>query len=348
MKEIEILNFKDFEKFKSSYLKEKREGTLDTDVLPTDEIVACCLRLMFLLNIHRNKVNEEQISHVARFLDMNMETDFNFKFGYSNHCPYKRDYCDMSCGPSEYANCNADAPVEYLYQDFKTVDMKIKEEAMKKNINIEDYIFHFIVQNICNIIYDYRVDIKQNIQELLLAIWNGKKNYEISVNYKDGPDHFINLLQEMIRKGYEDINYYMLLGKNYNPDDSIEAQRQYIKDQLEILRDKFSLIPKISSLHVNSKYPIKSIVMELLSTSLSFSNGQKFADKIDLLESSSFSDGLIKVFFPRERGFIDWNTFQSVLRINQNLRPNEPSMQKTIDRVFMEDLIQNYVKSICI
>ena len=256
MKEIEILNFKDFENFKKSYLKEKRNGTLDGE-LPIDEILASCLRLMYILNVHRKKINEEEIHDVARFLDRNFDTDFDFQFGIFPFCPYNRKYCDITCcGPSEYENCSADTPTEYLHQDSETVNMKIKEEALKRNINLENAIFQFILKKAADLTYyQYSEEVQKKNQELFLEIWNGK-NILISIDYKNH-DPFIDMLQGMLHKGYKNINYYMLY----------------------------------------------------------------------------------------ERGLIDDNTFQTVLRINQNLRSNEPSMKQTIDRIFMEDLVKNFVNS---
>jgi len=332
---LRIRNYDDFEKLWSQFKSKPVENP--------DEILPYCLLLMYNLNKQRrssfgnSKDIEQKICDIANFLDHKLNTKFRFHFGYDYTCPYG-GYCDMSCGPSASENCNSDPPSQHLDQDIDQVYKAIDKECRKWAIDLSVYKYKAVVQAACE-------DIKtpeeiQEVQKRFSEIMDGK-NLNFAINYKGAPDPFIHVLQEILfNSGYGYINC-ILIGTRYNPDDSPESQRKYIKKELEILRDLIEKenFPEIEKLSVNSMYPIKSVVMELL-CAITLSGGEKLADKIQTVESSSFKNGLIKVFIPLKRGYMDWDTAQTILRINHDLRPSEN--QWVIDRRFLEALFKVY------
>ncbi|GBR76212.1 hypothetical protein NO2_0803 [Candidatus Termititenax persephonae] len=173
----------------------------------------------------------------------------------------------------------------------------------------------------------------------------GGKNYEISISYEGEKDPFIAALQEMmLRSGYGEIKSGMLLGEYYNPDAPIETRKQYIRGELESLRDQLEseMYQEIDILRVNDKYPVRPMVEELLTT-ITFLDGRKLSEKIRSVEFTPFNnDALLEAFVPLKRGYLDWNTAQAVWRINQDLRPDNFMLQWTVDRDFLEALIEAY------
>jgi len=111
-------------------------------IVKNDEIQYDCLLLMYVLNRLRGESGiseniEKTISEIADFLDFYFNTDFNFKYGFSNRCPYG-DQCDMSCGPSQYENCSADTLSAHLHKTKQQVEKAINGECRKRNIVFED------------------------------------------------------------------------------------------------------------------------------------------------------------------------------------------------------------------
>lgn len=234
------------------------------------------------------------------------------------------------------------APVEYLYQTYEDVDMAIDEVCKERSIVLANYIYKAAVQKACDKI-KIQEDIQQNVQNQFSDILNGE-SYKISINYKSRPDPFINVLQQMLLdSNYGYINSYMLFGEKYNPDDNLAVQKEYIRNELEIIRRQMEsgMYFEIKNFWVNTQYQVKSIIMELLS-SITLSNGQKLADKINNFEYSLFDDSLIQVFIPLNRGYTDWNTCQAVQRINQYFRPNDIDNKLVIDGDFLKKLFDVY------
>ncbi|GBR73689.1 hypothetical protein NO1_1016 [Candidatus Termititenax aidoneus] len=185
----------------------------------------------------------------------------------------------------------------------------------------------------------------EKVQVKFTEIMNNKP-YEISISYDGEKDPFIAAVQEMLLKsGYGSIKSGMLIGEYYNPEVGTEERKQYIKNELESLRDQLEseMYPEIDILRVNGKYPAaKPIIEELLQT-VTFLDGHKLAEKIKNVEFSPLdNDALLEVFVPLKRGYMDWNTSQAIWRINQDLRPDEFMLQWTIDRDFLEALIEAY------
>jgi hypothetical protein len=187
--------------------------------------------------------------------------------------------------------------------------------------------------------------VQEKVQARFTEIMHNKP-YEISISYDGEKDPFIAALQEMLLKsGYGSIKSGMLIGEYYNPEAGTEERKQYIKNELESLRDQLEseMYPEIDILCVNGKYPAaKPMVEELLQT-ITFLDGRKLAEKIKSVEFSPLeNDALLEVFIPLKRGYMDWNTSQAVWRVNQDLRPAEFMLQWTIDRDFLEALIEAY------
>lgn len=173
----------------------------------------------------------------------------------------------------------------------------------------------------------------------------GGKNYDISISYEGEKDPFIAVLQEMMLKSsYGEIKSGMLIGEYYNPEATPEERKEYIKGELETLRDQLEseMYLEIDILRVNEKYPIRPMLEELLTT-VNFFNDHKITEKIRSVEFTAFeNDALMEVFIPLKRGYMDWNTSQAVWRINQDLRPDEFMLQWTIDRDFLDALVEAY------
>jgi hypothetical protein len=302
---------------------------------------------MHILNKRkRDKETEKKIYEIARFLDTMCETSFNFQFDYDHSCSYGREHCDMKCGPSEYLNCNMDAPVEYLYQTTKQVNSAIDDECAARNIILADCLYEAAVQLACN-----SAKIEEEHQQLVRKkfgeIKNGK-GYEISINYKGETDPFINVLQEMLYTGgYIYTESCMVIGEHYNPASTPEEQKEAIISALKILQSHLDdgKYPEIKKLLINKDYPVKSAVMNILSTMV-LCNGQKLADKIHSLGEFSptkyqfpkENNHLMEAFISIRRGYMDWNTAQAIWCVNQELRPKEPELQWTVDKSFLEAL----------
>jgi hypothetical protein len=172
------------------------------------------------------------------------------------------------------------------------------------------------------------------------------KPYEISISYDGEKDPFIAALQEMLLKsGYGSIKSGMLIGEYYNPEAGTEERKQYIKNELESLRDQLEseMYLEIDILRVNGKYPAAKPMAEELLQTITFLDGRKLAEKFKSVEFSPLeNDALLEVFIPLKRGYMDWNTSQAVWRVNQDLRPAEFMLQWTIDKDFLEALIEAY------
>jgi len=186
--------------------------------------------------------------------------------------------------------------------------------------------------------------VRAQVQNRFTEIMNGK-TYDISISYEGEKDPFVAVLQEMLLKsGYGEIKAGMLIGEYYDPEAEAEERKEYIKGELETLRDQLEseMYPEIDILQVNDKYPIRPMVEELLTT-VAFFDGHKLNEKIKSIEFTTFAnDALMEVFIPLKRGYMDWNTSQAVWRINQDLRPDEFMLQWTVDKDFLEALIEAY------
>ncbi len=172
------------------------------------------------------------------------------------------------------------------------------------------------------------------------------KNYDISISYEGKPDPFLATIQEMMLKSnYGDINAGMALGELYEADEPIEKRKEYIKNELEGIRDQIEseMYLEVESLKVNKKYNARPMVEELIET-VTLLDNHKLKEKIQaILFEELKSDALMEVFVPLKRGFMDWNTSQAVWRINQDIRPDEFTMQWTIDQEFIEALVNSYL-----
>jgi len=200
-----------------------------------------------------------------------------------------------------------------------------------------------VVQKACNEM-NMPKTVQKKVQARFKKIIEGKP-IEALINYRGGTDPFIIVLQEMMLKsGYGDIESGMLIGEYYNPDATSEEGKEYICDELKFLRDQITseMYYGIYKLRVNNKYPVRSMVNELLTT-VKFFNGEKIASKIKSVEYTEFdNDALMEVLIPLRRGYMDWDTAQAVWRINQDLRPDDSFTQWTIDRDFLEALCEAY------
>jgi hypothetical protein len=186
--------------------------------------------------------------------------------------------------------------------------------------------------------------VKQTVQERFEKISKGE-NYDISISYEGEKDPFIATIQEMMLKsGYGDIKAGMLMGEYADPEDTTEKKKDYVKNELENIRDQLEseMYMDVEQLKVNNKFNAKPMVEELLEKT-TFFDGKRLKEKIKEVDYADLnSDALFEVFVPLKRGYMDWNTSQAVWRINQDIRPDEFIMQWTIDKDFLEALIQSY------
>jgi hypothetical protein len=199
------------------------------------------------------------------------------------------------------------------------------------------------VQKACNEINMAKA-VQKKVKAMFKEIIEGKP-IEFFFNYDGETDPFITVLQEMmIKSGYGDIESGMLIGEFYDSDATLAKRKEYISDELETLRDQIEVekYHEIDKLRVNKKYSVRSMVKKLLKT-VTFFNGEKLASKIKSVEYTEFdNDALMEVFIPLKRGYMDWNTAHAVWRINQDLRPYEFLAQWSIDRDFLEALLEAY------
>lgn len=223
---------------------------------------------------------------------------------------------------------------EYMYMRFK--ELGILMEA--KKVDYEK------AMNFACAKVQMPEKVAQKVKEKFKEIFDGK-NYDISISYEGKPDPFIAVIQEMmINTGMGDIKAGMLLGELYDADEPIEKRKEYIKNELEGIRDQVEseMYLEVDTLRVNKKMNIKPMVEELLGA-IDFLNGKKLKDSIkEVVFEDIKNDALFEVFVPLKRGFMDWNTSQAVWRINQDLRPEEFIMQWTIDKEFLELLVSTY------
>ena len=184
----------------------------------------------------------------------------------------------------------------------------------------------------------------EKVQEKIAKIIAGEP-YDISISYEGEKDPFIAVVQElMLKSNYGDIAAGMLVGELYNAEDTPEKRKQFIKDELENIRDQLEseMYLEIETLKVNSVYNAKPMVEELLDT-ITFFDSKKLREKIHTVSYGSLATGaLFEVTIPLKRGYMDWNTSQAVWRINQDIRPDEFIMQWTIDKEFIESLVEAY------
>lgn len=186
--------------------------------------------------------------------------------------------------------------------------------------------------------------IMDKVQEKFKKIMDGEP-HDISISYEGEKDPFIATVQEMlIKSGYGDITAGMTVGELYSPDDPPEKRKQFIKEELENIRDQLEseMYLEIDLLKVNDVYNVKPMVEELLDTVVFF-DSKKLREKIKTVQYVPLSSGaLFEVVIPLKRGYMDWNTSQAVWRINQDIRPEEFIMQWTIDKEFIESLVEAY------
>jgi hypothetical protein len=356
MKDV-ILSYGDFQKIKfclfddhPENFQKRKKGFIDSG--ESGRILPYCLRLMHIMNKRRDKIIEKGIYDISIFLDVMCNTTLNFRFGYDDTCPYGRGYCDMKCGPSEYTNCNMDAPVEYLQQTFEQVNTAIDDECTKKNINLQDFHYDATVQLACNSAKTQE-EHQQFVHSGFLEIKNGK-GYDVSINNEGEMDPFINVLQEIFYTcGYICTENKIFIDIPFDPNGTPEEQRKSIMDMLNILQSHLETgkYLEIKKLLINKNYPVKSMVLELLSQMV-LSSGNKLADKIRLLEDfspSSYScddhNHVIEILIQIRRGYMDLNTIFAIQRANQGLRPKEQKSQWTLDKFLLEALIAQYSQS---
>ena len=197
-----------------------------------------------------------------------------------------------------------------------------------------------VVNKICNTLKMPKAG-RKKVQARFAKIINDKQ-YDVVINYEGTEDPFVLALQEMLlESGYGGIESGMLVGGYYDPEDCAETRRQYIEEELKTLRDQIEaeMYFEVDVLRVNNKYPeARPLVRELLNA-VAFFDGVKLTDKIRAVDFAPLdNDALFEVFIPLKRGYMDWNTSQAVLRINQDLRPDDYFVQWTIDRDFVEAL----------
>jgi len=167
----------------------------------------------------------------------------------------------------------------------------------------------------------------------------------ITENFDGDADPFLTVLQEMmINSGYGGIESPILLGEFYEPYATSEEIKEYIKSELENLRDKIEggMLDEITKLNVS--YQIRYFVDELLAQ-VKFSNEESLSSKVKAIEYNmeTENDAFMEVFVPIKRGFMDSNTALAVSQINQNIRPNEWEQWLIIDRFFLYELIEAYL-----
>lgn len=223
---------------------------------------------------------------------------------------------------------------EYMYARFKELGILTEPKKVEYEVALNDACAKVKMPE----------KVAQKVKEKFKEIFDGK-NYDISISYEGKPDPFIVVVQEMMLKtGLGDIKAGMLLGELYDADDPIEKRKEYIKNELEGIRDQIEseMYLEVEKLKVNKKMNIKPMVEELIGA-VDFLNGKKLKDSIkEIVFEDIKNDALFEVFVPLKRGFMDWNTSQAVWRINQDLRPEEFTMQWTIDKEFLELLVGAY------
>ncbi|MDR2738714.1 MAG: hypothetical protein LBB68_02650 [Treponema sp.] len=176
-------------------------------------------------------------------------------------------------------------------------------------------------------------------------IMNGEV-YEADIKYDGPPDPFIYVLQEMmLETGMGAILSGMFLGKWCEPEER-RSLRRYIKNELEDLRNQIEneMYQQVDLLRVNKRYADPSLVKGILK-GIKFYDGGSLEDKIKAVEPASFdNEALLEAFIPLRRGYMDWDTIEAVWRINQDLRPDEFMLQWSIDRNFLEALVEVYAE----
>lgn len=226
---------------------------------------------------------------------------------------------------------------EYIYQRYK--EMGVLQERKKVD-------YRQAVINACEKM-KMPEKVKNKVEQQFKEIVESNKNYDISISYEGKPDPFLATVQEiMLKTGLGDINAGMILGELYDTDEPIEKRKEYIKNELEGIRDQIEseMYMEVEILKVNKKHNIKPMVEELIGA-IDFLSGGKLKEKIKEIRFEDIkNEALFEVFVPLKRGFMDWNTSQAVWRINQDLRPEEFTMQWTIDREFIEALVEEYLK----
>lgn len=223
---------------------------------------------------------------------------------------------------------------EYIYAKYKEIGV-LKE---RKKV---DYVQ--AVETACAKI-KMPVKVSEKVKEQFKNIIENGKNYDISISYEGKPDPFIAIVQElMLKTGFGDIDAGMALGELYDPEEPADKRKEYLKNELEGIRDQIEseMYLEVDVLKINKNYKILPVVEDLVSK-IDFLDGKKLNEKIKKIEYAEImAEGVIfDVFVPLKRGYMDWNTSQAVWRINQDLRPDEFIMQWTIDREFLEMLVE--------
>jgi hypothetical protein len=147
----------------------------------------------------------------------------------------------------------------------------------------------------------------------------------------------------MLESGYGSILSSELIGEYYR-----EYREEYLKTavikELENLRDQITTeyYHRIVLIRVNEKYKIQALVEEALKTLLLLDD-TSFAEKVNAVEAGPLANNaLMEVTIPLCRGYMDWDTVMAIRRINHDLRPYKFRMQRTIDRDFLEALVEEY------
>jgi len=113
------ISIKDLKKLSFFFKKERygKEIKIFEKFIKEKKLFDDCLYLLYILNNNRDFDGAGiAIYEIAMFLNSNYGCFFDIRYDYDKKCPYKDGNCDMLCNGAQYANCNMDAPAEYLSQ----------------------------------------------------------------------------------------------------------------------------------------------------------------------------------------------------------------------------------------
>jgi len=168
---------------------------------------------------------------------------------------------------------------------------------------------------------------------------------DIAISYEGKPDPFWAIFQELLlRSGYGNIRSGMAAGETIAVNDPPEEKKKKTLEALEAFRDQIEseMYLEVKLLRVNTYYLDQAMFDPVLDT-VKFYDGTLLRNKINSIQYIEIKKNrLMETYIPLKRGFIDWNTSQAIWRINQELRPDDYLKQWTVDKEFLEALLEAY------
>ena len=136
----------------------------------------------------------------------------------------------------------------------------------------------------------------------------------------------------------------LIIDDYYDSKATPEEYKYFIRYELENLCNQLEakFYFEIDILRINKNSPFLLMIKELLSKTMLYS-GTKLTEKIKSIEYSDINASIMEIIIPLKMGYMDWNTAQAVWRINQDLRPGVEILELTIDKLFLEVLVFEYI-----